>query len=267
MNPLPTLFISHGAPDLPIRHGAATEFLRSLVTDLPGLIGQPVPSPQAILVITAHWQTVQPMASATPAPRTIYDFSGFPGALYQMTYPAPGDPALADRVIQLLQAADFAAGVDRARGLDHGTWVPLSLMYPDAIIPVVQLSIQFDRDPHYHYRLGQALTSLREAGVLIIGSGSLTHNLGAMQSDYDVVPSPAVQEFDRWIDDAIAQQNWQDLLNYRHLAPQAAFNHPTEEHLLPLFVALGAAGTAPQGIRLHSSYTYGALSMTHYAFC
>ncbi len=266
MNSLPTLFLSHGAPDLPLRPGAAGQFLSSLA--------QKFPKPQAILVISAHWLTEKPQVSAAPQPRTIYDFSGFPAELYQLSYPAPGAPALADQVVALLTQAGISATTHPTRGFDHGAWTPLILAYPNADIPVTQLSVQpvgvaspgENRDPQYHWQLGRALAPLRQSGVLIIGSGSATHNLSAFTAQQDAPPLPWVKEFDNWLAETIDRANWEDLLHYRQLAPYAQENHPTAEHLLPLFVALGAAGINIQGISLHRSYTYGAFSMAAYAF-
>jgi 4,5-DOPA dioxygenase extradiol len=258
MNSLPTLFLSHGAPDLPLQAGAAGQFLRSLA--------QKFPQPQAILVISPHWPTEHPQVSAAPQPRTIHDFSGFPAELYQLCYPAPGAPELADRVVALLAQAGISATTHPTRGFDHGTWTPLILAYPNADIPVTQLSLQPDRDPEYHWQLGQALAPLRQSGVLIIGSGSATHNLSAFNPQQDAPPLPWVQEFDDWLAATIERANWEDLRHYRQLAPYAQENHPTPEHLLPLFIALGAAGTNIQGRSLHRSYTYGAFSMAAYAF-
>lgn len=258
METLPTLFLSHGAPDLPLHNNAATEFLRSL--------HQQFPKPKAILVISAHWSTNMPMVSASPEPRTIHDFSGFPKALYELNYPALGSPQLADRVVALLKQSGIDCQTDPARGFDHGTWTPLILAYPASDIPVVQLSIQYYQDATYHLRLGKALQALRHEGVLIIGSGSATHNLYAFNAQYDAPPPFWVELFDKWLADAIAQQDWERLIQYRQLAPYARENHPTEEHLLPLFVALGAAGAEAKGIQLHHSFTYGAFSMAAYAF-
>jgi 4,5-DOPA dioxygenase extradiol len=258
MDTLPTLFLSHGAPDLPLRDGAVTEFLQSL--------HQQLPKPKAILVVSAHWYSAMPMVSAAIAPRTIHDFSGFPAALYKLNYPAPGSPELADRVVTLLNEAGISTQSDPDRGFDHGTWTPLILAYPAADIPVVQLSIQYHRDVAYHRQLGQALAALRQEGVLMIGSGSATHNLQAFSAQYDAAPPAWVQQFDQWLGEAIAQQDWSRLMQYRQLAPYAKENHPTEEHLLPLFVVLGAAGSESKGVQLHQSYTYGAFSMAAYLF-
>ncbi|HEY9763363.1 MAG TPA: class III extradiol ring-cleavage dioxygenase [Trichocoleus sp.] len=255
---LPVLFISHGAPDLPLRSGAVQDFLRQLP--------QTLPHPQAILVVSAHWNSPEPWVSAAPEPKTIYDFSGFPDALYQLKYPAAGAPELANRVVELLSKAGFAAATHPSRGLDHGAWTPLMLVYPEAQIPVTQLSIQYQQGGEHHFRLGRALEPLRDEGVLIVASGAATHNLRAFNPTYEAPPPDWVTAFDDWLSDAIAQHDTQSLLNYRQLAPHAADNHPTEEHLLPLFVALGAGGKDAQGRQLHSSYTYGVFSMAAYAF-
>jgi 4,5-DOPA dioxygenase extradiol len=257
-NLLPAIFISHGAPDLPIRDGAVNHFLKSLA--------QQFPIPQAILVVSAHWNSDLPMVSAAKEPRTIHDFSGFPQALYEMEYPAPGAPELADRVVTLLHQAGIPCGTHPTRGFDHGTWTPLILAYPSAKIPVAQLAIQYSRDPFHHWKLGQALAPLRSEGILIIGSGSATHNFDAFSDHYNAPPPFWVVAFDEWLRNSITQGNWEELLQYRQFAPYASENHPTEEHLLPLFVAMGAGGATAQGKQLHSSYTYGAFSMAAYAF-
>lgn len=227
---------------------------------------QPLPKPEAILVISAHWNARQPTVSLAVQPRTIHDFSGFPESLYRLNYSAPGAPALAERVVALLAEAGFSAEAHASRGLDHGAWTPLLLAYPEADIPVTQLAIQYHQGPSYHLELGRALQSLRQEGVLILSSGSATHNLSAFAPDYAASPPGWVQQFDQWLAETISQGDWQALLDYRQLAPFASENHPTEEHLLPLFVALGAAGEVEQGIQLHQSYVYGAFSMAAYAF-
>lgn len=258
MNNLPTIFLSHGAPDLPIQDGAVTHFLKSL--------HQQFPKPQAILVISAHWNSGKPTVSKAIQPQTIYDFGGFPDTVYRLSYPAPGAPALADRVISLLTKAGIPSQTDPNRGLDHGAWTPLILAYPDADIPVTQLSIQYQAGALHHFQIGQALAPLRAEGVLILASGGATHNLWEFDSRYDVSPPDWVRVFDEWLAERIAEGDWQAILNYRKIAPYAAENHPTEEHLLPLFVALGAGGDQVEGVRLHRSYNYGAFSMAAYAF-
>ncbi len=253
-SPMTALFISHGAPDLPIRSGPTQTFLRQL--------GKTLPVPRAIVVVSAHWPTAEPTVSIHPSPKTVYDFGGFPPELYQLSYPAPGDPALARRMVELFTQAGWPIHADADRGYDHGVWTPLTLLYPDAAVPVVQLSLQPGQGPAYHLRLGRLLAPLRSEGVLIIGSGAATHNLGAFAS-YDASPPAWVREFDQWLAAAVAENNVADLLDYRQQAPHAVQNHPTDEHLLPLFVALGAGG---RGRRLHQGFTYGAFSMAAFAF-
>jgi 4,5-DOPA dioxygenase extradiol len=255
---LPTLFISHGSPALPLHPHAAIDFLKQL--------GSSLEKPTAILVISAHWSSKVPTVSADSQPQTIHDFRGFPPELYQLTYPAPGAPDLAQRVAKLLVNAGLECQVDADRGLDHGAWEPLMLMYPDANIPVTQLSIQPQQGTAYHLQLGRALAPLRQEGVLILASGAITHNLRAFgQHSLDAEPVDWAVAFDDWIAEKIATPNIDALLDYRRLAPYATQNHPTEEHLLPLFVALGAAGHNPKGTQLHNSFTYGVLSMAAYA--
>jgi 4,5-DOPA dioxygenase extradiol len=256
---LPAIFLSHGSPDLPLKPNAATAFLKQL--------GAELEKPKAILVISAHWGTNQPTVSAASAPRTIHDFSGFPAELYQMTYPAPGAPDLAQRVVELLTQAGIQADIHPQRGLDHGAWVPLLLMYPEADIPVAQLSIQPYADPTHHLAIGRALAPLRQEGVLILASGSATHNLWELgRYAHQQTPPDWVQEFSDWLAGAIAHRKTDDLLNYRQLAPYAERNHPTDEHFLPLFLAMGAGGEQTEGRSLHDSYTFGILSMAAYAF-
>lgn len=252
MSSFPAVFVSHGAPDLPLSPSPAREFLKGL--------GAKLGKPEAILMISAHWNTQKPIVSAAPQPRTIHDFGGFPGALYQMEYPAPGAPDLAKRVAILL-----GADLHPSRGLDHGAWVPLILMYPEAEIPVTQLSIQPHRNPEYHFQLGRAIAPLRDEGVLILASGSATHNLWELGHPSGANPPIWAGEFAHWLEEAVVTGKTEDLLNYRRLAPFAQQNHPTEEHLLPLFVALGAGGGS-NGNVLHNSFTYTSLSMGVYRF-
>ena len=227
-------------------------------------LGNSIPKPQAILVISAHWNTRQPTVGISAHPRTIHDFSGFPQASYEMNYPAPGAPNLAHRVVELLTETGIECGVSDDYGLDHGAWVPLMLAYPEANIPVTQLSIQPHLSPKYHFQLGQALAPLRDEGVLIMASGSATHNLRELDSGANIAPSLPATEFVDWLTKSIESGNTEQLLKYRILAPHAIHNHPSEEHLLPLFVAMGTAGMKAKGCQLHSSFTYGSLSMAAY---
>lgn len=258
---IPSLFLSHGAPDLPLRSGATQTFLQQLF--------QMIPRPKSILAISAHWLTAHPTVSKAAQPKTIYDFGGFPAELYQLTYPAPGNPKLAEQVMTMLTSAGFQAQSHATRGFDHGTWTPMMLINPDGDIPIAQLSIQPRQTPDYHFRIGQALAPLRDQGILIMASGAATHNLGAFGATYDAPPPDWAVVFDNWLAEAIQHNDLERLLNYRQLAPYAVQNHPTEEHLLPLFVALGAGnagGETLPGQQLHHGFTYGAFSMAAYAF-
>jgi 4,5-DOPA dioxygenase extradiol len=230
-------------------------------------IGPQLPRPSAILVASAHWQAEGPKISAAIAPKTIYDFHGFPAELYAMTYPAPGAPALAEDAAKLLKNAGFPAVIDQSRGLDHGAWAPLKLMFPEADLPVASLSLLPDGGPNVHLAIGEALRPLREQGVLIIGSGSLTHSLRDAFSHKPGDPVATwVSAFQDWVAEAIAANNRDNLLDYRRLAPWAERNHPSEEHLLPLFLAMGAGTPNLPGRRLHASVDWGALAMDAYAF-
>jgi 4,5-DOPA dioxygenase extradiol len=256
---LPTLFISHGSPMLGLTDVPARNFLAGL--------GATMPRPRAVLVASAHWETDRPEVNAVAVNETIHDFHGFPPALYGIRYPAPGSAALAERVAALLAEAGLPAGIDHARGLDHGAWVPLSLIYPAHDIPVLQLSVQTHLGPEHHLRLGRALAPLAAEGVLVIGSGSFTHDLRRFRGQSADAPEAAdVTAFAAWFDTALTEGRTADLLAYRRLAPYAAQEHPTEEHLLPLFVALGAGGEGAKVERLHASTNYGILRMDAYAF-
>lgn len=255
----PALFISHGAPTLALETGQTRDFLARL--------GAGLTRPRAILVVSAHWETAAPAVSTATQPETIHDFYGFPQALYEMRYPAPGAPEVARQAAQLLGDAGLPAVAVPDRGLDHGAWVPLALMFPAADIPVAQIAVQTRQGPAHHLRMGEALRPLRDAGVLIVASGSATHNLGEFGRHEFAAPPPAwVSAFNEWLAAALAAGRTADLLDYRRLAPQAVRNHPTEEHLLPLFAALGAAtpGVAPR--RIHEAYTWGVIGMDAYRF-
>ncbi|OGR34391.1 MAG: dioxygenase [Desulfovibrionales bacterium GWA2_65_9] len=260
---LPTLFVSHGAPTLVLDPIPTRGFLRAL--------GQTLPCPRAILCVSAHWDTAAPRLSSALRPQTMYDFYGFPDELYELVYPAPGDPALAERVANLLIDAQIPATLDDHRGLDHGAWVPLSLMHPLADIPVVQLSIQSHLPPGHHLELGQALAPLREEGVLIMASGNATHNLReAFSHGMEEAPVSYAKAFADWLTARIEAGDTAALLDYLAQGPFGPLNHPTPEHYLPLLVTLGAAlgagGTGATGLRLHDGYTFGVLSMAAYAW-
>jgi 4,5-DOPA dioxygenase extradiol len=255
MATLPSVFVSHGSPTLALDPGSTGPALAKLAASLP--------RPGAVLVASAHWETPRPSLTAALRPKTIHDFSGFPPPLYELRYPAPGAPAVATRARELLAASGFEAALDPGRGLDHGAWVPLRFMYPDADVPVAQVSIQPALGPEHHRRLGAALAPLASEGVLIVGSGSATHNLGEVQwraRENEGVPA-WVQEFRAWLVDALARRDVAGLVDYRTRAPHAVRNHPTDEHLLPLYVALGAAGPEPTVAHVHDDVTFGVLGM------
>ncbi|MEM7171301.1 MAG: class III extradiol ring-cleavage dioxygenase [Pseudomonadota bacterium] len=255
----PVLFVSHGSPLLVGDGSQAHEFLKTVAQDLP--------RPKNILVVSAHWETETPAVSLSVEPPTIHDFVGFPRALHELRYPAPGAKDLGKKTACLLEAAGLSVRRDPSRGLDHGAWVPLKLIYPKADIPVTQLSIQPHESPAYHMRVGEALRSLRDEGTLILASGSITHNLRAyFQGGFgrDAAMPDWVSIFSDWIAEALEQGRIKDLANYRELAPFAVRNHPTDEHLLPLFVACGSASDSLLSRRLHKSGAYGVLAMDAY---
>jgi 4,5-DOPA dioxygenase extradiol len=255
----PALFLSHGSPMLALTDSPARDFLCGL--------GKAIGKPNAIVVASAHWQTEVPTSNSVARNATIHDFYGFPPALYDLRYEPPGWPALASEAAALLREADLAGVLDTRRGLDHGAWVPLSLMYPAADIPVVQVGLQFDLGPTHHLRLGRALAALRAQDVLVIGSGSFTHNLSRLRREAVNGAQPTdVVAFSDWFDAVITEERVDDLLDYRTKAPFAVQQHPTDEHLLPLFVALGAAGQNARAERSHSSAMYSSLRMDAYAF-
>ena len=259
MTKLPSLFVSHGAPTLPLSPSPAREFLADL--------GAELGRPEAILCISAHWETREPAVSTSERPETIHDFYGFPAPLYELRYPAPGAVALAAAAARRLEAAGFSCAEDPARGLDHGAWVPLLLMYPAADIPATQLSVQIERGPAHHLALGRALEALREEGVLILGSGGATHNLAELRRHAPDAPALAhVAAFDAWLAEAAEKGDAASLVDYRLKAPSALRVHPREEHFLPFFVAFGAGGTEARGRRLHRSFSHGALAMAAFAF-
>lgn len=248
---LPSLFVSHGAPTLPFDDVPARDFLRGL--------GRAMEKPKGIVIASAHWETDAPAVNRVSVNDTIHDFYGFPEPLYQLKYPAPGSDALSDRVATLT-----GASVDAKRGLDHGAWVPLMLAYPQADIPVAQLSVQPHRGVAHHIALGNALAPLREEGVLVIGSGSFVHNLRLLDRRGVNAPEPEwSKDFSDWMNTALLARDDDALIHYRERAPNAAQAHPEEEHLLPLFVVYGAGGSVE---RIHQSATFGSLRMDAYSF-
>lgn len=261
---LPTLFVSHGGPNVVIDDFPAHHFLKDVQSF--------VPKPSAIVINSAHFEAPGPAVVRDPQPDMMYDFGGFPEALYQMTYPAPGDTQLADRVVSLLQEAGLSPAAVEKRGYDHGAWNPLILGFPEADIPVVQVSTDPDASAGWHIAMGRALEPLRGQGVLIIGSGHITHNLRiafSMMRGGPAVPgfSDKVTAFTDWFHTQLTTGDESALANWKAEAPFAPDNHPTDEHLLPIFTAYGAAGAGAKGERIHNSRQYeGALAWDAYRF-
>ncbi len=259
MSALPSLYISHGSPMTAIQPRQVGERLAELARTLP--------RPKAVVIATAHWLARQPHVGGAKRPETIHDFHGFPRELFEIQYPAPGAPELAARVTEMLDKAGLPTTLDPTQGLDHGAWVPLRLLYPEADIPVVPMSIQPALGPAHQYAVGQALAPLRDEGVLVIGSGSITHNLHDFRAGYsEEREAPYVRPFIEWIERKLAEGDVDALLDYRRQAPFAERAHPTDEHLLPLFVALGAAGHAAKAERIDAGIEYGLLAMDIYRF-
>ncbi len=260
MSALPTLFVSHDSPLLAVDPGRTGPLLTAL--------GRAVPLPKEILVISPHWSTPTPRVGSLAQQRTIHDFGGFPRELYALEYPAAGAPALAGRTVQLLRDAGLPASTDDQWGLDHGAWVPLRYLYPDADVPVTQLSLQRHMGPEYQYQLGQRLAPLAREGVLIVASGSFTHNLHEVfrAPSEDRAEAPYLSEFVAWFTSHLAAMDLDALFDYRARAPHAERAHPTDEHLLPLYIALGAADNAAQQTHFDTGSTYGALRMDAFAF-
>jgi 4,5-DOPA dioxygenase extradiol len=248
----PALFVSHGAPTLPLEDSPARDFLRGL--------GKNFPWPEVILAVSAHWETDRPTFTSAPRNSALHDFRGFPKPLYDLRYDAPGAPDTAMHLVQTLEGAGIPASLNDRRGLDHGAWVPLMLMYPAGDIPVVQLSIQPRQGVAAHMALGKALRPFREKG-LILASGGFVHNLMALDWEGGAEPEWS-SRFSDWMDTAMIERR-DDLVHYRSRAPEASRAHPTEDHIMPLFVAYGAGETSR---RLHQSATFGSLRMDAYAF-
>ena len=254
--PVPALFVSHGAPTFALEPGIAGAALSDL--------GRRLPSLAAVLVVSPHWITPGLRVTAGAQPATIHDFSGFPKALYELQYPAPGDPERAAEVVRLLCAAGLDATLDAQRGLDHGAWVPMRHLLPAASTSVLQLSMNDGLDAQGALRLGEALRPLREHGVLVVGSGSLTHNLGEFRGP--AREAAYVADFVRWIRQAVTARDLDALVDYRRRAPHAERAHPTEEHFLPLLVAVGAASASDRVEVIEAGTLYGMLSMESYVF-
>lgn len=267
---LPSLFLSHGSPMTALEPAAAGDFLRRLGPAIDAAFGRP----RAILAVSAHTLTRMPVLLAAARHATVHDFHGFPEALYRLRYDAPGAPELAARVQALLADAGIACERVDEGGLDHGIWTPLRFAYPEADVPVLPLGLVPNWSPARLQALGRALAPLSGEGVLVVGSGSLTHNLRLVFEGGERPPlnAPEIAQsaaFRAWVAERAAAADWTALQDYRRQAPFASLMHPSDEHWLPFYVAAGAAeaaGQAAVGTRLHASVTYGCLAMDAYAF-
>ncbi|SFL99489.1 Aromatic ring-opening dioxygenase, catalytic subunit, LigB family [Paenibacillus sp. 1_12] len=255
---IPSFFIAHGAPSLALEHNDYTTLLKNFAADYP--------KPKAIVLFSAHWESRQQQVSASTSPyETIYDFSGFQPELYQVQYPAPGEPSIANEIQALLQQEKIPASLDSDRGLDHGAWVILSLMYPAANIPVIALSVNRHLSNAEQYRIGKALSSLREKDILILGSGGTVHNLRRLEWGASRTTDWAAQ-FDGWLDEKLTAWDLESLLQYEQMAPYAKEAVPTPEHFIPLLLAMGTGDSSKKASLVHRSYQYGNLSLSCWKF-
>ncbi|HAT31501.1 MAG TPA: dioxygenase [Janthinobacterium sp.] len=260
----PTYFLSHGGGPWPFmmeQNGGRYDKLQASLQDIPRQLGA---TPRAILAVTAHWEGPEFLISSNPQPPMVYDYSGFPAHTYEVQYRAPGAPALAERVAKLLAEAGLGAALDEQRGFDHGTFSALYPMYPQAQVPVVQLSLKHGYDPLTHVQAGRALAALRAEGVLIVGSGLSYHNL----RQFGAAGGAASQQFDAWLRQSMAlapDERLARLLAW-DLAPAARQAHPREDHLLPLMVALGAAEQETAAVVYHEDDFFGALAVSSFRF-
>lgn len=257
MNRLPSLFVSHGAPTFAIEPGLAGPKLSAL--------GRALPRPRAVLVVSPHWMTPSPRVGLVARPQTIHDFGGFDPALYEIVYPVDGHPELARRALDLLDDAGWAPMPDERRGLDHGAWVPLRHLYPAADVPAFQVSLPSRLDEDRAWAFGAALAPLADEGVLIVGSGSLTHNLAEFRSGAGSDAAYAA-EFAAWVREAVARGDSARLRQTLAQAPHADRAHPTTEHFWPLLVAAGAAASALPANVIEGGITHGVLAMDAFVF-
>lgn len=258
---IPSLFIAHGAPLLAIEDNEYTRFLEKLGADMP--------KPKAVVLFSAHWESSVQQVSDVSEFETIYDFGGFPRELYEIKYPAKGAKDITEEIINLFTNDKVPFEVNTSRGLDHGAWVVLRMLYPNADIPVVSMSVNAHLSPEEQYKIGRSLSSLRQQDVLIIGSGGTVHNLRAVGWDRDgKVNDQWAVDFDEWIERHLLSWDTKNLFNYYDLAPNAEFAVPRygKEHFIPLFYAMGAADDVQKAALLHRSYRYGNLSHSVWQF-
>jgi aromatic ring-opening dioxygenase catalytic subunit (LigB family) len=265
MKRLPTYFLSHGGGPWPYLTGPFREHYRQLEASLKDVARELGGRPEAVLVVSGHWEAGEFTVMANPRPGMIYDYYGFPDHTYEVQYAAPGSPALAGRVQHLLAAAGIAARLDEKRGFDHGCFTPLAVMYPDADVPVVQLSLKAGYDPQAHLAAGRALAPLRDEGVLIVGSGLSYHNL----REFGEQSREASEAFDAWLQDVLVRaapaERSRHLLQWEQ-APSARRAHPREDHLIPLMVAVGAAEDEAAACVYHEQGFFGGVTASSFRF-
>lgn len=254
---IPSFFIAHGAPTLVIEQNGYTRFLHRLAGQLP--------RPRAVAVFSAHWEHEIQQVSGAADYETIYDFYGFPPGLYQIRYPAKGDGQIAGEVRDLFAEQGIRCDIDSTRGLDHGAWVVLKLLYPEADIPVVALSVNPALPPAEQYRIGQALGKLRRQNVLILGSGGTVHNLRRLDWDGTEAAEWAVR-FDDWIKERLERWDLEELFDYEGKAPHGLEAVPRSEHFVPLLIAMGAADDSRSASLLYREFQYGSLSLSCWRF-
>lgn len=265
MKRLPTYFLSHGGGPWPYLSGPFREHYRELEASLQAIARELGGKPRAVLVVSGHWEAAEFSVMASPNPGMVYDYTGFPAHTYAVQYPAPGSPELAGRVQRLLEAAGLAARLDPTRGFDHGCFAPLVMMFPEADVPVVQLSLKVGYDPETHLAAGRALGPLREDGVLILGSGLSYHNL----REFGAGAKDASQAFDAWLQETLLRtppaERSLRLLEWE-TAPAARRAHPREDHLVPLMVALGAAEDEAAACVYHEQGFFGGVTASSFRF-
>lgn len=254
----PVVFISHGAPTVAIQDDDYTRALASYGTSL---------RPSAVVVVSAHWEAPGPVrVNVGATPTLIYDFSGFPEELYAIEYRAPGSPEVAGAAIRLLEGAGIPVAREATRGWDHGLWVPLRLLFPDAAVPIVQVSLPVPRTPESVSKVGAALAPLRDQGVMLIGSGGVVHNLRRLRWEGDGSVEPWAHAFDEWVAERLERRAFDEIARYRNEAPHPELAVPTTEHFDPLFFALGAAAPEDRPATIYAGFSYGSLSMRSIAF-
>jgi 4,5-DOPA dioxygenase extradiol len=254
---MPAYFFAHGAPSIVLEENAYTTFLKGIAAN--------TPKPKAIVLFSAHWESAVQTVSATESYSTIYDFSGFTDELYQVTYPAKGERSISDQIQALFTKQGIPSELNEVRGLDHGAWGVLKLIYPDADIPVINLSVNRNLTNEQQYEIGRALAELREQDVLVIGSGGTVHNLRSVKWNVEATDKWAV-EFDDWLKSKLETWDTEALFRYHELAPYAAQSVPTNEHFIPLLLAMGAGDKTRQAKLLHRSYQHGNLSLSCWQF-